>query len=48
MKALQRSNEQMVKLASILQRQKITNIGLSEDDKDQLFDILKETPDSGN
>jgi|TARA_R110002110_G_scaffold185424_5_gene392487 hypothetical protein len=39
---LQRSNEQMVKLASILQRQKVTNIGLSEDDKDQLFDLLNE------
>jgi len=44
---LQRSNEQMVKLASILQRQKTTNVGLSEDDKDQLFDILREEKDSG-
>jgi|TARA_R110000824_G_scaffold191447_1_gene373130 hypothetical protein len=39
---LQRSNEQMVKLASILQRQKVTNVGLSEDDKEQLFDLLNE------
>jgi hypothetical protein len=39
---LQRSNEQMVKLASIIQRQKTTNIGLSEDDKEQLFDLLNE------
>jgi len=39
---LQRSNEQMVKLASILQRQKTTNVGLSEDDKEQLFDLLNE------
>jgi len=42
---LQRSNEQMVKLASILQRQKITNVGLSEDDKEQLFDLLNEGKD---
>jgi len=39
---LQRSNEQMVKLASILQRQKVTNVGLSADDKEQLFDLLNE------
>ena len=39
---LQRSNEQMVKLASFLQRQKVTNVGLSEDDKEQLFDLLNE------
>jgi len=38
---LQRSNEQMVKLASILQRQKVTNVGLSEDDKEQLFDLIQ-------
>jgi hypothetical protein len=42
---LQRSNEQMVKLASILQRQKVTNVGLSEDDKEQLFDLLNEGKD---
>ena len=39
---LQRSNEQMVKLASILQRQKTNQIGLTDDDKDQLFDLLNE------
>jgi hypothetical protein len=39
---LQRSNEQMVKLASILQRQKTNQIGLTEDDKEQLFDLLNE------
>ena len=39
---LQRSNEQMVKLASILQRQKTNQVGLSEDDKEQLFDLLNE------
>jgi len=39
---LQRSNEQMVKVAAILQKQKSQDIGLSADDKEQLFDILNE------
>ena len=39
---LQRSNEQLVKLSAILQRQKTTNVGLSADDKEQLFDLLNE------
>ena len=39
---LQRSNEQMVKLAAILQRQKTSSVGLSSDDKEQLFDLLIE------
>ena len=42
---LQRSNEQMVKLAAILQRQKTNQMGLSEDDKEQLFDLLNENQD---
>ena len=39
---LQRSNEQMVKLAAILQRQKTGTVGLTDDDKEQLFDLLNE------
>ncbi len=39
---LQRSNEQMVKLASLLQRQKSQYSGLTTDDKEQLFDLLNE------
>jgi hypothetical protein len=42
---LQRSNEQMVKLAALLQKQKHTQIGLSADDKDQLFDLLNDHKD---
>ena len=42
---LQRSNEQMVKLASILQRQKTTNVGLTANDKEELFDLLNENED---
>jgi len=44
---LQRSNEQMVKLASILQRQKTSSVGLTNDDKEQLFDLLNEASDNG-
>ena len=44
---LQRSYEQMVKLASILQRQKTSSVGLTSDDKEQLFDLLNEASDNG-
>jgi len=39
---LQRSNEQMVKLAALMQRQTSQQFGLSADDKEQLFDMLNE------
>jgi|TARA_R110002020_G_scaffold78488_5_gene197343 hypothetical protein len=39
---LQRSNEQLVKLSSLIQKQKEQHMGLSQDDKDQLFDLLNE------
>tara|TARA_R110002020_G_C16320495_1_gene774758 strand:- start:13493 stop:13798 length:306 start_codon:yes stop_codon:yes gene_type:complete len=42
---LQRSNEQMVKLASLLQKQKSNQFGLTSDDKEQLFDLLNEPED---
>ncbi len=45
---LQRSNEQLVKLSAILQRQKTTQTGLTADDKEQLFDLLNETPSEGS
>lgn len=40
---LQRSNEQLVKIASLIQKQKTDNIGLSADDKEELFDLLNKT-----
>jgi hypothetical protein len=43
---LQRSNEQMVKLAAILQRQKTNAVGLTDDDKEELFDLLNENKES--
>ena len=39
---LQRSNEQMVKLGALLQRQQGINTGLSEEDKQDLYDMLNE------
>jgi hypothetical protein len=41
---LQRSNEQLVKVATLVYKKETTNNerGLSEDDKRQLFDIIKE------
>jgi len=39
---LQRSNEQMVKIAALLQKQSSREFGLTADDKEQLFDLLNE------
>ncbi len=39
---LQRSNEQLVKLTSLLQKQKSEQFGLTADDKEHLFDLLNE------
>tara|TARA_R110000824_G_scaffold177925_1_gene357462 strand:- start:2034 stop:2348 length:315 start_codon:yes stop_codon:yes gene_type:complete len=44
---LQRSNEQLVKLAALLQKQRSTEFGLSADDKEQLFDLLNEGEEDG-
>ena len=40
---LQRSNEQMVKIAGLLQKQTHQHVGLTADDKEHLFDLLNET-----
>tara|TARA_R110002110_G_scaffold68981_2_gene186358 strand:+ start:481 stop:795 length:315 start_codon:yes stop_codon:yes gene_type:complete len=44
---LQRSNEQLVKLATLVQKQKSQQFGLTTEDKDQLFDLLKEESPDG-
>ncbi len=46
---LQRSNEQLVKLATLVYRKETTNNerGLSEEDKNSLFDIIKDGPKDG-
>jgi len=42
---LQRSNEQMVRLTALMQKQKSQHVGLTDDDRQQLFDLLN---DEGN
>ena len=37
---LQRSNEQMVKISALIQKQQGTAVGLSEEDKEDLYDML--------
>jgi hypothetical protein len=41
---LQRSNEQLVKIATLVFKKEVSNkeMGLSEEDKNQLFDLLNE------
>ena len=39
---LQRSNEQLVKISSIIQRKQKTDVGLSKDDKNDIFDLIKQ------
>ena len=44
---LQRSNEQLVKLIGILTKSTPTNVELSENDKNHIFDIIQETTVNG-
>ena len=39
---LQRSNEQLVKIASLLQKKRVESQNLSDNDKNKLFDVIKE------
>jgi hypothetical protein len=39
---LQRSNEQLVKLASLMQKKDSNNAGISEEEKTELFDLIQE------
>tara|TARA_B100000902_G_C27290595_1_gene906903 strand:- start:390 stop:683 length:294 start_codon:yes stop_codon:yes gene_type:complete len=43
LETLQRSNEQLVKLASLLQKQDRGNDQISEEDKQELFDLINQT-----
>tara|TARA_R110002074_G_scaffold251622_2_gene423156 strand:+ start:5756 stop:6061 length:306 start_codon:yes stop_codon:yes gene_type:complete len=44
---LQRSNEQLVKLIGIRTKSTPTNVELSENDKNHIFDIIQETTVNG-
>ena len=39
---LQRSNEQLVKIVSLLHKKQSQDTGLSNKDKDELFDLIKD------
>ena len=41
LETLQRSNEQLVKLAGILQRREGVQKGLNQSEKDEIFDIIR-------
>ena len=40
---LQRSNEQLVKVSALLQKKAQRQDGLTDEDKNELFDLIKET-----
>ena len=39
---LQRSNEQLVKISTLLQKEESKQVGLTDDDKRGIFDLLQE------
>tara|TARA_Y100000310_G_C20500836_1_gene723900 strand:+ start:27 stop:332 length:306 start_codon:yes stop_codon:yes gene_type:complete len=39
---LQRSNEQLVKIVTLLQKRQNKEVGLTEEDKEGIFDLIKE------
>ncbi len=40
LETLQRSNEQLVKLAALVQKKSSSNQGITEEDKNELFDLI--------
>jgi len=42
---LQRSNEQMVKITGLLQKQQSNQTGLSDEDREGIYDVLNEAND---
>jgi hypothetical protein len=42
LETLQRSNEQLVKITSIIQRQEGNNKGISEIEKNDIYDVIRE------
>ena len=39
---LQRSNEQLVKIAALIQKKRTSSVNLTDEDKNEIFDILSE------
>ena len=42
LETLQRSNEQLVKLAALMQKKESSRDGISEEDKQELFDLINQ------
>jgi len=42
LETLQRSNEQLVKIAALIQKKEKSTDGISEEDKQELFDLINE------
>ena len=42
---LQRSNEQLVKIVTLLQKKQKEEVGLSDEDKEGIFDLIKDVKD---
>ena len=47
LETLQRSNEQLVKLAALIQKKASQNQNISEEDKQELFDIINQESSEG-
>lgn len=45
---LQRSNEQLVKISTLLQRKESKDTGLTDNDKKEIFDLLQEGVSDGS
>tara|TARA_B100000287_G_scaffold345864_1_gene333314 strand:- start:264 stop:563 length:300 start_codon:yes stop_codon:yes gene_type:complete len=45
LETLQRSNEQLVKLSSLIQKNSIKSAGLSELDKNEIYDLIQNNPE---
>ena len=45
LETLQRSNEQLVKVASLVQKKTSRDQAITEEDKQELFDLIKGDPD---
>tara|TARA_B100000989_G_C19514338_1_gene460825 strand:- start:905 stop:1207 length:303 start_codon:yes stop_codon:yes gene_type:complete len=48
LETLQRSNEQLVKLAALVQKNQTSNQGITEEDKKDLFDLISSDPGDTN
>lgn len=46
LETLQRSNEQLVKLAALVQKNERGEAGISEEDKQELFDLINQEEDA--